>query len=179
MRQSKSWFTSLCAGSLLALLPISVSAQVDESADLSRAKAVPSQAKVAKGRAKASKTAVKDDQHAPEINLLNAMRDGLVTVEAEGRGDGRMTMSITNNTRRQLRVVLPPGIIAQGATGQIRRHGRHGWRWHGRRHGRWHGRRHGRWHGRWHGRRHGRLAAAWVAWVAWVARPAPCPRRWA
>jgi hypothetical protein len=47
------------------------------------------------------------------------MRDGLVAVEAEGRGDGRMTLSVTNNTRRQLRVVLPPGIIAQGATGQF------------------------------------------------------------
>ena len=33
--------------------------------------------------------------------------------------DGRMTMTVTNRTRRQLRVVLPPGIIAQGATGQF------------------------------------------------------------
>ena len=30
-----------------------------------------------------------------------------------------MTMTITNKTRRQLRVVLPPGIIAQGVTGQF------------------------------------------------------------
>ena len=30
-----------------------------------------------------------------------------------------MTMTVTNKTRRQLRVVLPPGIIAQGATGQF------------------------------------------------------------
>ena len=47
------------------------------------------------------------------------MRDGLVSVKAEGIGDGRMTFSVTNKSKRQLRVVLPPGIIAQGATGQF------------------------------------------------------------
>ena len=40
-------------------------------------------------------------------------------MHAEGRGDGRMTVSVTNRTKRQLRVVLPPGLIAQGATGQF------------------------------------------------------------
>ena len=30
-----------------------------------------------------------------------------------------MTMTVTNKTRRQLKVILPPGIIAQGATGQF------------------------------------------------------------
>jgi len=60
-----------------------------------------------------------NDEKVPEINLLTAMRDGLVAVQAEGRGDGRMTMSLTNRTRRRLRVVLPPGIIAQSATGQF------------------------------------------------------------
>jgi hypothetical protein len=53
------------------------------------------------------------------LNLLDAMRDGLVRVEAEGSGDGRMTMAITNRTRQPLRVVLPPGLVAQGATGQF------------------------------------------------------------
>ena len=104
---------------MLALLPLSAVAQDDSSADPPRAQAVPSQNKATKARAKASKTALKEDHHAPEINLLTAMRDGLVTVEAEGRDDGRMTLSVTNNTNRQLRVVLPPGIIAQGATGQF------------------------------------------------------------
>ena len=71
---------------------------------------------------------------------------------AEGTGDGRMTLSLTNRTNRKLRVVLPPGLIASGATGQFggrawgmgggmgmmgggmggdgRRHGHDG-RWHG------------------------------------------------
>jgi hypothetical protein len=61
----------------------------------------------------------KTDQNIPEINLLDAKRQGLVSVAAEGRGDGRMTISVTNRTRRALRVVLPPGIIAQSATGQF------------------------------------------------------------
>ncbi|MDR3620051.1 MAG: hypothetical protein P4L85_11930, partial [Paludisphaera borealis] len=55
----------------------------------------------------------------PTYNLLDAMRDGLVNVEAQGRGDGRMTVSVTNTSKRKLRVVLPPGLVAQGATGQM------------------------------------------------------------
>jgi hypothetical protein len=55
----------------------------------------------------------------PAVNLLEAYRTGQVGIEAEGTGDGRMTLSITNRTRRQLRVILPPGLIASGATGQF------------------------------------------------------------
>jgi hypothetical protein len=55
----------------------------------------------------------------PTYNLLEAFREGLVDVKAEGRGDGRMTMAITNRSEKQLRVVLPPGLVAQGATGQF------------------------------------------------------------
>ena len=59
------------------------------------------------------------DRDIPTYSLLDAMNQGLVDVAAEGRGDGRMTVSVTNRTPRQLRVILPPGIIAQGATGQF------------------------------------------------------------
>ena len=99
------------------------------------------------------------------MSLLDAMRKGVVSVKAEGIGDGRMTLSVTNRSKRKLRVVLPPGIIAQSATGQfggmggmgggmggmgggmggmgggmggMGRNGRYGW-WHG-----WHGWRYGR-----------------------------------
>src|SRR5690348_2135511 len=54
-----------------------------------------------------------------KVSLLDAMRDGSVAVTAEGIGDGRMTVNVTNRTKRQLRVVLPPGLIASGATGQF------------------------------------------------------------
>jgi hypothetical protein len=59
------------------------------------------------------------EQSIPEINLLDARRQGLVSVAAEGRGDGRMTISVTNRTRHPLRVILPPGLIAEGATGHM------------------------------------------------------------
>src|SRR4051812_15857283 len=55
----------------------------------------------------------------PTFNLLDAMDKGLVGVEAEGIGDGRMTVAVTNRTKGQLRVVLPPGLVAQGASGQM------------------------------------------------------------
>ncbi len=62
---------------------------------------------------------VNADKSIPELDLLEARRQGLVSVQAEGRGDGRMTLSVTNRTRHALRVVLPPGLIAQSATGQM------------------------------------------------------------
>ena len=55
----------------------------------------------------------------PGVGLLDAMRAGTVSVDAEGRGDGTMTLSVTNLTGRKLKVVLPPGLIASGATGQF------------------------------------------------------------
>src|SRR4051812_31113842 len=59
------------------------------------------------------------EQDVPQVDLLDALRDGLISATGEGIGDGRMTMSVTNRTKRRLRVVLPPGIVAQGATGQF------------------------------------------------------------
>jgi len=43
--------------------------------------------------------ATKSDADAPAINLLEALRDGKVSADAEGTGDGRMTLSLTNRTR--------------------------------------------------------------------------------
>ena len=68
---------------------------------------------------KASSTKDEEDRDVPELNLLDAMKKGAVSVKAEGNGDGRMIVSVTNRTNRPLRVVLPPGIVAQGATGQM------------------------------------------------------------
>ncbi|WP_406696570.1 hypothetical protein V5E97_36860 [Singulisphaera sp. Ch08] len=59
------------------------------------------------------------DEAERPVDLLTALRQGDVSVDAEGSGDGRMTLSLTNKTKRKLRVVLPPGLIASGATGQF------------------------------------------------------------
>jgi hypothetical protein len=99
------------AVSLMVCLPLAHAARGDDK-DRSTTNARSSRAKV-KGSQQ------KPEQPILEVNLLDATRDGQVTINAEGRGDGRMTLSLTNNTRRRLRVVLPPGIIAQGATGQF------------------------------------------------------------
>ena len=69
--------------------------------------------KKSKSKAQVVKAQIVDEKDIPTYNLLDAMNQGLVGVEATGRGDGRMTVSVTNNSGKQLRVVLPPGIIAQ------------------------------------------------------------------
>ena len=55
----------------------------------------------------------------PGINLFEAARAGAIAVSAEGTGDGAMTIRVTNRTNRKLKVVLPPGLVASGATGQM------------------------------------------------------------
>ena len=55
----------------------------------------------------------------PDVNLLDAARAGAVMLDAEGMGDGRMAVIVTNSTNRPLKVVLPPGLVASGATGQM------------------------------------------------------------
>ena len=118
MRLRPHSLVALAAGAVLGLLPLTL-ASANDSANTSDAKTSSTSSKAVKARSKVDKSQSKAEQDVPETNLLDAVRDGLVTVDAEGRADGRMTMTITNITRRQLRVVLPPGIIAQGATGQF------------------------------------------------------------
>ncbi|MHC5540020.1 hypothetical protein ACYOEI_17515, partial [Singulisphaera rosea] len=66
-----------------------------------------------------TETAKPGEADVPTINVFEGLRTKQLAVEAEGTGDGRMTLSLTNKTSRRLRVVLPPGLIASGATGQF------------------------------------------------------------
>ncbi len=59
------------------------------------------------------------DPAQPALSLLDGLRSGQLGLEALGRGDNTMTLSVTNRTRHRIRVVLPPGLIASGATGQF------------------------------------------------------------
>ena len=104
MYHSLRSLAAIIAGGWVVLMPLSA-ALAGESKDGSRTKSDPPRAKEA--------------PEIPAVNLLDAIRDHQVSVQAEGTGDGRMTMSLTNRTKRKLRVVLPPGIVAQGATGQF------------------------------------------------------------
>jgi hypothetical protein len=77
-------------------------------------------AAVLTGPAGASEPAPKArDTSIPTVDLFDGLRQGTVSVSAEGTGDGRMALSVTNNSNRPLRVVLPPGLLASGATGQF------------------------------------------------------------
>ena len=125
MRQLIHCRAAVVAGSLALLLPLAMAAADDSTGKPQ--KVGQSKVKNAKPAVTADKPPVKDDKNIEETNLIDAMRDGVVSVTAEGIGDGRMTLSVTNQTNRQLRVILPPGLIARsGATGAIRRYGRHG-----------------------------------------------------
>jgi hypothetical protein len=118
MSRSIRAFTTFIVGSLLVSLPLTRAAAAG-SDDEPQASPDQSQQQIAPSASEVQNSQAKGDQNVPEMNLLDAMRDGLVSVKAEGIGDGRMTLSVTNKTKKQLRVVLPPGIIAQGATGQF------------------------------------------------------------
>src|SRR5262249_50353988 len=47
------------------------------------------------------------------------IRAGALSVAAEGSGDGRMILSVKNKSPRAVRVVLPPGLVASGASGRF------------------------------------------------------------
>jgi hypothetical protein len=68
-----------CA-SLLALAPFSVGFAGDEPTTTAKPAAKPAEE--------------------PGINLLDAAKAGSVAIEAEGTGDGRMTIKVTNLTNR-------------------------------------------------------------------------------
>src|SRR6516162_3440628 len=99
------WFAtlSLVGGVLTFVAPIG-SAMADEP------KATP------EGAAPALSDAEKEG---PSYSLFDAVKQGFVSADAEGDGNGKMTISVHNRTKKPLRVVLPPGLIASGASGQF------------------------------------------------------------
>ena len=125
------------AGSLMLSLPIASAARTEDK-DKSAAKPRVTRAKVSAAQQKA------DQPVLAEVNLLDAAHDGRVTISAEGPGDGRMTLSVTNRTNASYASSSPPAWSPRRHR-PVRRHGRHG-RWYGW----WYGRRYGR-----HGRRYG------------------------
>ncbi len=128
MRCSSSMLIALGVGATVALFTPSSAMCADDVPGPARSDSNPASSKSVSAKAPTAKaptrtetkaTTKQKDEDIPETDLLDAMRQGLVAVDAKGRGDGRITMTIKNRTKRQLRVVLPPGLIAQGATGQF------------------------------------------------------------
>jgi hypothetical protein len=52
------------------------------------------------------------------VKILAARKAGDIEVELRGQGQERVRMVLTNTSPRRLNVVLPPGLVAAGATGQ-------------------------------------------------------------
>jgi len=48
-----------------------------------------------------------DEAQPTETDVLAGLKSGQLAAKAEGTGDGRITLSITNRTKKPLRVVLP------------------------------------------------------------------------
>ncbi len=59
-----------------------------------------------------------DPSEVATVDLMDAARRGQATVTAEGRGDGTLLVTVVNRTRNPLRVVLPSGLAATGASGR-------------------------------------------------------------
>ena len=113
----------------------------------------------------------------PEISLLDAARTGAVTVIAEGRDDGRMTVTVTNRTRRRSALSFPPASSpkAQPARWVAWVEWAAEWvaaAWAEEWAAAWAAEWAVEWVVEW-------AAAAWVAWEAWAAHPVRCPPRWA
>ena len=60
-----------------------------------------------------------DAAEAPAISLFDGIRSRVLQVSAEGTGGDQMNLSVTNRSTERLRVVLPAGLLASGATGQF------------------------------------------------------------
>ena len=58
----------------------------------------PKNHRLLKSAKKAAVASAKLDDSEPGVSLLDAVRKGQVTVHAEGSGDGRMTLAVTNRT---------------------------------------------------------------------------------
>jgi hypothetical protein len=57
------------------------------------------------------------------VDLLRACKAGDLRVAAHGQGQDRVRLSIQNNSSKRLNVVVPPGLVASSAAGQLGRGG--------------------------------------------------------
>ena len=61
----------------------------------------------------------REESEPASLSLTQGARSGQLAVAAEGMGDGRIAVSVTNKTGHKVRVVLPPGLVAVGVSGQF------------------------------------------------------------
>jgi len=59
-----------------------------------------------------------DDDAPAAVSVLDARKAGDLKVEARGAGQDRVKITLTNNSSKRLKVVLPPGLVASSVAGQ-------------------------------------------------------------
>ena len=58
------------------------------------------------------------DAPSATVRVLDGQKSGDLTVEARGRGQSQVHLTIRNTSKRRLNVILPPGLVASSAVGQ-------------------------------------------------------------
>jgi hypothetical protein len=53
------------------------------------------------------------------VGILDAQKSGEVKLKLRGQGEDRVRFSVQNTSTKRLRVILPPGLVAANATGQL------------------------------------------------------------
>src|SRR4051794_31130396 len=121
----RSIFGTLClfkiglGGLLIASLSPSLSADPPKAKGRRVSHVSKAQPPQTKNQGPATSKSTTVDQEEVTTDVLKGIKSGQLSVTAEGTGDGRMTLTLTNRTNSKLRVVLPPGLMVSGATGQF------------------------------------------------------------
>jgi hypothetical protein len=58
------------------------------------------------------------DAQGETVKILDGQKSGDLTIDARGRGQAQVHLSIKNNAKRRLNVILPPGLVAASSVGQ-------------------------------------------------------------
>src|SRR5689334_19426388 len=115
-KMKKEVGSSEAVGLLIAALALSLGAAAPDAKARRASPGRETGAHVTRAEVSPAEPAAEDT---PTVDVLKGRESGQLAVTAEGTGDGRMTLSLTNRTNTRLRVILPPGLIVSGATGQF------------------------------------------------------------
>jgi len=72
-----------------------------------------------RGRAEPPEPIPGPDDETRTVNILEARDAGTLGVTARGRGEDKVKLTLRNTSPHRLKVVMPPGLVAAAATGQL------------------------------------------------------------
>lgn len=59
-----------------------------------------------------------DETNVETVQILDARNSGAIDLTVRGQGDDQVRVTLKNTSKKRLRVVLPPGLVASSAAGQ-------------------------------------------------------------